>query len=54
MSEIEASTLSIVGREDELERLYRIVDRVFKKIDQRWYFAERNLILDWSETRSLV
>jgi SnoaL-like protein len=25
----------------------------FTKIDQSWYFAERNLILDWSETRPL-
>ena len=25
----------------------------FAKIDQSWYFAERSLILDWSETRSL-
>ena len=25
----------------------------FDKIDGRWYFAERQLILDWSETRSL-
>jgi SnoaL-like domain len=25
----------------------------FAKIDGRWYFAERKLILDWSETRSL-
>jgi hypothetical protein len=25
----------------------------FAKIDQAWYFAERKLILDWSETRSL-
>jgi hypothetical protein len=24
----------------------------FAKIDQGWYFAERRLILDWSETRS--
>jgi SnoaL-like domain len=24
----------------------------FTKIDQGWYFAERSLILDWSETRS--
>jgi hypothetical protein len=24
----------------------------FVKIDERWYFAERNLILDWSETRT--
>jgi SnoaL-like domain len=26
---------------------------VFAKIDGGWYFAERKLILDWSETRSL-
>jgi hypothetical protein len=26
----------------------------FTKIDQTWYFAERELILDWSETRSLT
>ena len=26
----------------------------FAKIDGRWYFAERKLILDWSETRTLV
>ena len=25
----------------------------FAKIDGRWYFAERKLVLDWSETRSL-
>jgi hypothetical protein len=25
----------------------------FTKIDQSWYFAERELILDWSETRRL-
>ena len=25
----------------------------FAKIDQTWYFAERKLILDWSETRSM-
>jgi hypothetical protein len=25
----------------------------FTKIDGRWYFAERNLIVDWSETRPL-
>jgi hypothetical protein len=23
----------------------------FAKIDGRWFFAERNLLLDWSETR---
>jgi hypothetical protein len=26
----------------------------FAKLDGRWFFAERNLILDWSETRSLA
>jgi SnoaL-like domain len=26
---------------------------VFAKIDGGWYFAERRLILDWSETRTL-
>jgi len=26
----------------------------FAKIEGRWYFAARDLILDWSETRSLV
>jgi hypothetical protein len=26
---------------------------VFAKIDDGWYFAERKLILDWSETRPL-
>ena len=26
----------------------------FAKIDGRWYFAERKLILDWSETRSMA
>jgi hypothetical protein len=25
----------------------------FAKIDRRWFFAERKLILNWSETRSL-
>jgi hypothetical protein len=25
----------------------------FTKLGGRWYFAERKLILDWSETRSL-
>ncbi len=25
----------------------------FSKIDRSWYFAERNLILDWSDTRPL-
>jgi hypothetical protein len=26
---------------------------VFAKIDGRWRFAERKLILDWSETRTM-
>jgi SnoaL-like domain len=26
----------------------------FAKIDGRWYFADRNLILDWSETRTMT
>jgi SnoaL-like domain len=26
----------------------------FAKIDGRWYFAERKLILDWSETRTMT
>ena len=26
----------------------------FAKINQSWYFAERNLIVDWSETRPLT
>ena len=26
----------------------------FTKIDGRWYFAERKLILDWSETRTMA
>jgi hypothetical protein len=26
---------------------------LFAKVDGRWYFAERDLILDWSETRVL-
>jgi hypothetical protein len=26
----------------------------FTKIEGRWYFAERKLVLDWSETRSMT
>jgi hypothetical protein len=26
----------------------------FTKLDGRWRFAERKLILDWSETRSMA
>jgi hypothetical protein len=26
---------------------------VFARVHGRWYFAERDLILDWSETRLL-
>jgi hypothetical protein len=25
----------------------------FTKIDGRWYFAERDLVVDWTETRSM-
>jgi len=25
----------------------------FTKLDGQWYFAERNLVVDWSETRSI-
>ena len=25
----------------------------FKKIEGRWYFAERDLVVDWSEVRSM-
>lgn len=31
----------------------RYID-TFTKMDQSWYFAERKLILDWSETRSMT
>jgi SnoaL-like domain len=31
----------------------RYLDR-FAKIDDSWYFADRELILDWSETRSMT
>jgi hypothetical protein len=31
----------------------RYLDK-FTKIDGRWYFAERKLILDWSETRTMT
>jgi hypothetical protein len=27
---------------------------MFAKVDGRWFFAERKLILDWSETRSMT
>jgi hypothetical protein len=26
---------------------------VFARVERRWYFAERNLIVDWTETRPL-
>ena len=26
----------------------------FAKVDGQWYFAERKLILDWSETRAIA
>jgi hypothetical protein len=30
----------------------RYLDR-FARLEERWYFAERKLIVDWSETRSM-
>jgi hypothetical protein len=27
---------------------------VFAKVDGSWYFAERKLILDWSEERTIT
>ena len=45
-----------VFREDGVRKLIvaslRYLD-TFAKIDESWYFAERNLIVDWSETRLL-
>ena len=35
------------------DRFMGAVDN-FAKIDGRWFFAERKLILDWSETRSMT
>jgi hypothetical protein len=40
------------GRRKIMIASLRYLD-TFTKIDQSWYFAERKLILDWSETRSL-
>jgi SnoaL-like protein len=31
----------------------RYID-TFAKVDGRWYFAERNLIVDWTETRQIA
>ena len=41
------------GRRKIMIASLRYLD-TFTKIDQRWYFAERELIVDWSETRSLT
>ena len=46
-----AESLRAVAR--SLIASLRYVD-TFAKIGQRWYFAERKLILDWSETRSMT
>jgi len=40
------------GRRQIMVAWLRYLD-VFAKIDGAWYFAERTLILDWSETRPL-
>jgi len=40
------------GRRSLMVAAIRYLD-TFTRIDQDWYFAERKLILEWSETRSL-
>ena len=40
------------GRRKIMIASLRYLD-TFAKIDRAWFFAERNLILDWSETRSI-
>jgi hypothetical protein len=40
------------GRRKIMIASLRYLD-IFEKIEAAWYFAERNLILDWSETRDL-
>jgi hypothetical protein len=43
---------------EDSERKIMVASRryldTFAKIGQSWYFAERKLILDWSETRSMA
>ena len=46
------STVTIDGDRKIMIASLRYLD-TFAKIDESWYFAERKLILDWSETRSL-
>ena len=41
-----------VGRRKIMIASLRYLD-TFAKIEGAWYFAERTLILDWSETRDL-
>ena len=41
------------GRRKIMIAALRYLD-TFTKIDGRWYFAERSLVVDWSETRSLL
>lgn len=40
------------GRRKIMIASLRYLD-IFSKIEGAWYFAERNLIVDWSETRDL-
>jgi hypothetical protein len=40
------------GRRKIMIASLRYLD-TFSKIEGSWYFAERNLIVDWSETRDL-
>ena len=42
--------LTVDGQRTIMVASLRYLD-TFAKIDGAWYFAERNLILDWSETR---
>jgi len=41
-----------VGRRKIMIASLRYLD-TFAKIDRAWFFAERNLIVDWSEARSM-
>jgi hypothetical protein len=40
------------GRRKIMIALLRYLD-TFAKIDRAWFLADRNLIVDWTETRSI-
>jgi len=46
-------TYVLEGREAIMIASLRYLD-TFAKIEGRWYFAERKLIVDWTETRTLA